>query len=135
MNTIITAIQQRFADADLLGHVNNVRLQEYFDLGKMEFYHQVLGEKLDWKGQSLILVSIHTEIMAQTRLGDSLEVETFVDKIGTKSIAVFQKLRNSATGAVNATCRSVVVAFDFASQQSIVLPDYWRSAVAEYLAE
>lgn len=135
MNKIITAVQQRFADADLLGHVNNVRLQEYFDLGKMEFYNQVLGEKLDWRAQSLILVSIHTEIMAQTRLGDSLEVETFVEKIGTKSITVFQKLRNSATGAVNATCRSVVVAFDFASQKSIVLPDCWRSAVAEYLAE
>ena len=29
-------IQIRFADADSLGHINNVNLQHYFDVGKME---------------------------------------------------------------------------------------------------
>ena len=40
---IETQIQMRFADIDVLGHVNNVNQQNYFDLGKCDFYKQVLG--------------------------------------------------------------------------------------------
>ena len=39
---IETQIQMRFADIDVLGHVNNVNQQHYFDLGKCDFYKQVL---------------------------------------------------------------------------------------------
>ena len=35
---IETQIQMRFADIDVLGHVNNVNQQHYFDLGKCDFY-------------------------------------------------------------------------------------------------
>lgn len=34
---IETQIQMRFADIDVLGHVNNVNQQHYFDLGKCDF--------------------------------------------------------------------------------------------------
>ena len=132
MNKIITAVQQRFADADLLGHVNNVRLQEYFDLGKMEFYNQVLGEKLDWRAQSLILVSIHQNY-AQTRWATASKLR-LRQKIGTK-VLPSPKVAQLCHRLGHAPAVRWVVAFDFASQQSIVLPDYWRSAVAEYLAE
>ena len=31
--TYITEIQKRFSDVDMFGHVNNVYIQDYFDLG------------------------------------------------------------------------------------------------------
>lgn len=34
---IETKIQMRFADVDMLGHVNNVNQQHYFDLAKATF--------------------------------------------------------------------------------------------------
>lgn len=37
-----TPIQMRFADVDMLGHVNNVNQQHYFDVGKSDFFAQVL---------------------------------------------------------------------------------------------
>ena len=46
-------IQIRFADADSLGHINNVNLQHYFDVGKMEFYEKVLGKTIDPDAESL----------------------------------------------------------------------------------
>ena len=61
-------IQIRFADADSLGHINNVNLQHYFDVGKMEFYEKVLGKTIDPDAESLILVSIHTNYHRQSRL-------------------------------------------------------------------
>lgn len=124
---ITTEIQQRFADADTLGHINNIHLQEYFDLGKMELYATLLGNRIDWRGVNLVLVSIKTDMMRQTRLGDDIIVESWVEKIGTKSMTVRQRLINRADGEANAECSTVVVCFDFASQRAIPFPDEWRA--------
>lgn len=124
---ITTEIQQRFADADTLGHINNIHLQEYFDLGKMELYATLLGSRIDWRGVNLVLVSIKTDMMRQTRLGDDIIVESWVEKIGTKSMTVHQRLVNRADGEANAECSTVVVCFDFASQRAIPFPDEWRA--------
>ncbi|MBP3439983.1 MAG: acyl-CoA thioesterase [Tidjanibacter sp.] len=124
---ITTEIQQRFADADTLGHINNIHLQEYFDLGKMELYATLLGSRIDWRGVNLVLVSIKTDMMRQTRLGDDIIVESWVEKIGTKSMTVHQRLVNRTDGEANAECSTVVVCFDFASQRAIPFPDEWRA--------
>ena len=57
---IETQIQMRFADIDVLGHVNNVNQQHYFDLGKCDFYKQVLGLTPYWKTAGLIIVASQT---------------------------------------------------------------------------
>ena len=132
---IQTTIQQRFADADTLGHINNVHLQEYFDLGKMELYGRVLGDRIDWRGVNLVLVSIKTDMMRQTRLGDDIYVESWVERIGGKSMGVAQRLINRADGVVNAECHTVVVCFDFATQSSVPIPDEWRTLLQEWLEE
>ena len=41
-----TEIQKRFSDVDPFQHVNNVSQQMYFDVGKMEYYEQVLGDEM-----------------------------------------------------------------------------------------
>lgn len=128
-----TPIQMRFADADILGHINNVNLQHYFDLGKMDFYRTVLGRPFDWTAEGLILVSTSTSYFGQTRLGDRVEVETYVEKVGTKSVTLYQRLVNADTGVVNAEARGVAVGFDFAAQQSIELLPQWREALESCL--
>lgn len=126
-------IQMRFADADILGHVNNVTLIHYFDLGKTEFYAQVMGRRVEPARDGSILVSVHTDYMEQTLPGDKVYVETAVEKIGTKSMTFFQRLINRHTGAVHATCRSVAVGFDFERQESTELKPEWREKLQEYL--
>ena len=41
---IKTFIQKRVSDIDMFQHVNNVSQQMYFDLGKADFYRQVLQD-------------------------------------------------------------------------------------------
>ncbi len=126
---VTTPIQQRFADADTLGHINNVHLQEYFDLGKMDLYGKILGERIDWRGVNLVLVSIKTDMMRQTRLGDPIVVETWVERLGTKSMTVGQRIVDTRDGGCNATCSTVVVCFDFATQSAIPYPAEWRELI------
>lgn len=126
---VTTNIQQRFADADTLGHINNIHLQEYFDLGKMELYGKILGQRIDWRGVNLVLVSIKTDMMRQTRLGDNIVVESRVESLGNKSMTVKQRLINKNDGLPNAECSTVVVCFDFATQSAVPFPDEWRRLI------
>ena len=71
---IETKIQMRFADVDMLGHVNNVNQQHYFDLGKSDFFRRVLGMKPVWKSEGLIMVSTRTDYRGQIRMEDPIVV-------------------------------------------------------------
>ena len=128
-------IQIRFADADSLGHINNVNLQHYFDVGKMEFYEKVLGKTIATDAESLILVSIHTNYHRQSRLHSQLVVRTWVEKIGNSSVTIFQHLIDRADGGINADCRSVGVGYDFLRQESFPLKKEWRAKMEEYLRQ
>ena len=132
---LTTEVQIRFADGDTLGHINNISLQHYFDLGKMEFYSKVMHKTIEADSESLILVSTSANYFAQSHLFSKLKVETQVEKIGTNSVTFYQRLIDEQTGAVNADCRTVAVAFDFEIQKSFELKPEWRKAMEEYLVE
>ncbi len=127
---IRTPIQKRFADVDMLGHVNNVNLQHYFDLGKSDFFRQVISIYSHLEGTGLITGSTATTYLLQTRMHDNNAVETCVEKLGNKSLTLYQRIVDLDTGAVNAESRSVMVAFDFDRQATVELPDWWRGALS-----
>ena len=62
--------------------------------------------------------------MGQIRLHDRVRVTTTCEKIGNKSLTLFQRLL--AGDRVCSESRSVMVAFDFSRQQSMPVPDAWR---------
>ena len=80
-----TPIQMRFADVDMLGHVNNVNQQHYFDVGKSDFVAQVLDPAPNWKQEGLITVSTYNDYLAQIRYGEPIAVLTRIEKVGNKS--------------------------------------------------
>ena len=121
-----TKIQMRFADIDMLGHVNNVNQQHYFDLGKSDFFRRVLGLKPVWKSEGLIMVSTHTDYRGQIRMEDPIVVTTCVDRIGHKSFTLRQQI---------VECTTVLVAFDFERQKSVEIPAQWREKLASSLHE
>lgn len=128
--TIDTPIQQRFTDVDPFLHVNNVAQQMYFDVGKTDYYNKVLGADVLMGGvRRIVTVSTATSYMAQIRMYEDVHVTTVCERIGNKSMTLFQQLR--VGGRVCSESRSVMVAFDFEAQQGIPVPDEWRRAMTE----
>ena len=128
-----TPIQMRFADVDMLGHVNNVNQQHYFDVGKSDFFAQVLDPAPNWKQEGLITVSTYNDYLAQIRYGEPIAVLTRIEKVGNKSFTLFQQIVNTATQEVKTQSRSVLVAFDFVAQVSIQLLEPWRKSFGKQL--
>ncbi len=127
--TIETPIQMRFADVDLLGHVNNVNQQHYLDVGKIDFFHQVLGLGPYFRERGMITVATSSNFITQIRLNEPIAVRTCVKRIGTKSFTLSQQLLNSETKEIKTDSETTLACFDFDAQHSIPLPEEWRKAL------
>lgn len=129
---IVTPIQKRFSDVDSFLHVNNVAQQMYFDVGKTEFFRQLLAlENID-EGRRIITVSTHTDYRGQIRMEDEIAVTTEAERIGTTSIGLLQRLvcrQPDGSEEIRTESRSVMVAFDFVRQEKFPVPEPWRRAM------
>lgn len=128
---IETKIQMRFADVDMLRHVNNINQQHYFDLGKNDFCAQVLGLDPYWETEGMIIVSTQSNYKSQIRLNEPMIVQTQLIAIGNKSFTLHHQLLNAQTREVKTVCTVVMVAYNFTLQQSIAIPSAWREKLQQ----
>ena len=126
--TLTTSIQKRFSDIDPFQHVNNVSQQMYFDVGKMEYYEKMLGADALLGDLRIVTVSTSTSYLGQVRMGDPVRVTTTCERIGTKSLTLFQQMLVGEE--VRSESRSVMVVFDFPNQCSRPVPDEWRERLS-----
>ena len=78
-----TPIQIRFNDVDQMGHVNNAVIMEYLDLGKDAFFsgHGLSPTKSDF---TVMVVHYDVDFKAQIHYHDKIQVETSIERFGTK---------------------------------------------------
>lgn len=128
---LITPVQKRFSDVDSFMHVNNIWQQSYFDMGKTDFYTKVLGITGVFDKLRIITASTHTDYFGQVRLTDDIVVVTDVSRLGNKSMTLHQRIMHGDRCLTESS--SVMVAFDFETQQTVPMPDEWRRKLEEYL--
>lgn len=130
---LITPVQKRFSDVDSFMHVNNIWQQSYFDMGKTEFYTKVLGITGVFDKLRIITASTHTDYLGQVRLTDDIVVTTDVSRLGNKSMTLHQRIMLGDKCLTESS--SVMVAFDFETQQTVAMPQEWRDRLTPYLIE
>ena len=128
---LTTPVQKRFSDVDSFMHVNNIWQQSYFDMGKTDFYTKVLGITGVFDKLRIITASTHTDYFGQVRLTDDIVVVTDVSRLGNKSMTLHQRIMCGNKCLTESS--SVMVAFDFETQQTVPMPEEWRRKLEEYL--
>lgn len=117
-----TDIQIRFNDVDQMGHVNNAVIMEYLDLGKDAFFsgHGLSPTKSDF---TVMVVHYDVDFRAQIHYHDRIHVETSIERFGTKSLSMLQRVINTETGTVCVECRTVMAGYRRSTSSSEVIPD------------
>lgn len=128
-------VQIRFNDIDAFGHVNNATYQEYFDLGRMQYFRKAFNGQMFSKELSLLIASIKTDFLAPVQLQHTIEVRTKVHEIGNKSLKMLQHVIDTKTGELKATCLSVMVCIRNADNISEPIPQAWRDMFMEMESE
>ena len=117
-------IPVNWGDMDALGHVNNTMYFRYMEIARVNWLNS-LGIKLGENDQSFIIVNAFCEFLTPLTYPQTLEIKTFISKIGNTSVDIShdleiedqdQKPKLIANGFV--TC----VWFNFKENKSGALP-------------
>lgn len=132
-----TPIQIRFNDVDLMGHVNNAVIMEYFDLGKSNYFAEA-GLPPESGDFTVMIVHFEVDFHQQMHSRDEIAVETRTARFGTKSLHIEQQVvRKEADGSWTpcATCHTVMAGYSRKLQQSAPVPEEVKEQIRQFDAK
>lgn len=129
-----TKITVRFAETDLLGHVNNASYFIYFEQARIEFFNE-LGARMDRSEWQFILASAKCDFMKQAYFAQELSILTHVSRIGNKSFQLIQPVYDAKSGTEIARGESTIIYFDYKAQKSESVPEHLREKLKKYKVE
>lgn len=127
-------IQLRFADTDMLGHINNANFLTYMEVARMSYFNEVLGDAIDWKKEGIILAKAVVEYKVPIFIEDDLHVQIRIDHISSKSFNISYRFikENTPDKVVAALGTTLMVCYDYYENKSIVMPALWREKISKY---
>ena len=116
----------RYSDQDAMGHVNNVAIAQYIEVGRTQLIYSLVDKFLQGDLE-FVLAHVAIDYHQEFRYPGTVDVGARILRVGNKSVT-------SGYGvflgdACLATCRSVNVFFDLSTRNAIVPPDEIRTAL------
>ena len=129
----IYPIQIRYGDLDPQWHLNNAHTVILFEQARTAYLVELeLWNGKDFNQLGLIVADIHISYKAPVTLLQKVQIGVRTARIGTKSMVLEYLLEDADTRQVLATGETIMVAFDYPTNQSIVVPDDWREKIHRF---
>ena len=118
-------IQMRFNDFDMFGHMNNMSIMSFLDLGKVHYFQHVFGREMDPTEAAVVVANTNCTFVAPIMPPNRVEVYTTCLKVGTRSLTLEQRLVDMETRQPYTICTTTLVGFDPATNKSAdIRPDF-----------
>ena len=128
--SVVTTVAVQWGDQDAFGHVNNVVYFRWFESNRMEYATRCgLADAPRESELAPILASISCNYRLQVRHPDFLYIGGRMTRIGTSSMTVQHAIYSQQQQKLVADGESVMVLFDYQTQQSRPVPAALRRAV------
>lgn len=122
-----------FADIDMMQHANNVAYIRWAEMMRAEYFARVMGVPINGD-HGMIQATIAFTYERQLKYRESIAVGCRIPRIGTKSFDFEYEIWSETHDHRAAHGITTVVAYDFVARTTIVVPDAWRKAIAQYEA-
>jgi acyl-CoA thioester hydrolase len=123
-------IEVRYGDLDPQGHVNNAAYLTYMEQARMKYYERLgLFDGGDFLKLGVILAEAMCTFKAPILYGTSIHVGVRTARLGNKSFEMEYAIEDRASGKVHAVGKTIMVAYDYRTRQSIPVPDAWRTII------
>lgn len=123
-------IQLRFADTDALGHINNANYLSYFEMARVVYFNEILGDVIDWKSKGIILARSEVDYRIPLFLNDKPVVKVRCSKLGNKSFIMSYRVEEN--DKLYAEGQTVMVCFDYIENKPIPMPEEWKTRIANF---
>ena len=110
-------IHVRFADLDLMGHVNNSVYLSYFEVARVYYFGELLGLDWDWNDNGILLVRNEIDYIKPVLLHDKPLITIFTEKIGNKSFVLSYELM--VNGELYTKGTSTLVCFNRSKNETV----------------
>ncbi|MBM3185941.1 MAG: acyl-CoA thioesterase [Bacteroidetes bacterium] len=120
-------IQVRFADLDVLGHVNNSIYLSYFEMTRVHYFKELLGESWDWKKNGVLLVRNEIDYLEPILLHQKPSISMYLIEIGNKSFKLGYEI--FVEEKIHTKGCSVMVCFDSVTNQTSSVPIEMKKAL------
>jgi acyl-CoA thioester hydrolase len=120
-------IQVRFSDLDILGHVNNTIYFGYFEMTRIHYFREMLGDHWNYQKYGFVLAKNEVEYILPIFLHHEPIVEMNCIHIGLKSFTLSYVLL--VDGKVHATGKSIQVCFDATNNTTIEIPEKMKNGL------
>jgi len=126
-------VQVRFADLDVMGHVNNTVYFSYLEMTRVHYFKELLGQHWDWEANGLLLARNSMDYIKSITLYDEPQIKMYTVAIGTKSFTLGYDI--CVHGEVFARAESVLVAYNRREQATIPIDTELRKALEEIMLD
>ncbi|HEV3155462.1 MAG TPA: acyl-CoA thioesterase [Candidatus Baltobacteraceae bacterium] len=120
-----------FADVDMMRHVNNVAYIRWTETMRSEYFAQVMKTPINGD-RGMIQATISFTYERQLLYREEIAIGCKIPRIGNKSFDFEYEIWSETHGRRAAHGITTMVAFDFVRDQTIIVPEDWRTAIAEY---
>jgi acyl-CoA thioester hydrolase len=127
-------IEVRFADLDVLGHLNNAKYSTYIEQARITYVRDVCNWNGNWLHLGMILARTEIDYKLPIEFGEPVRVYVRVSRLGNKSFD-FEYAIVKNEDELAAMAKTVIVAYDYEKGESIAVPQQWREAITAYEKE
>ncbi|MBB2145077.1 acyl-CoA thioesterase [Pedobacter sp. LMG 31464] len=127
-----TAIEMRFADLDMMGHVNNAVYFTYMEIARTKYWNHAIN--WDWHATGVVIGQASIDYIAPLFLGDKITMYVRTSRIGTTSFDLEYLIVKAVNGKeiICSKGKTVCVAFDYISKKPAAIPDKERNKMMEF---
>ena len=118
-----TSIETRFADFDMMGHVNNAVYFTYMEIARTKYWSHAI--KWDWKTTGVVIAKASLDYIKPIFIEDKISMYVRTSRIGTSSFDLeylLVKIKDGQEIICNKG-KTVCVAFDYQTKSSGPIPE------------
>jgi len=126
-------IKPRVGETDALGHINNTVFPQWFEAARNPIFKLFSPDAaLNVTEWNLILANMTIDFHVPLKFGNDVEIKTYISRIGTSSIDIYQEAWQANTKFVSGT--AVMVYYDYVNKKSQPIPNQFKQKMHVHLA-
>lgn len=127
-----TTIETRFADFDMMGHVNNAVYFTYMEIARAKYWNHAI--QWDWKKTGVVIAQASLDYILPVYIEDRVSMYVRTSRIGNSSFDLeylLVKLVNGKEEICNKG-KTTCVAFNYATKSSFPIPENEKTRMISF---
>jgi acyl-CoA thioester hydrolase len=120
-----------FSDVDMMQHVNNAAYIVWAETSRCAYFSEILGEPITGRN-SVILARVEFDYERPLDYREEVAVACRIARLGRKSLDFAHEIWSETHQARAARGISSMVAYDYETKTSQLIPERWRELIAAY---